>query len=83
MEDTKKSRLSLYLAIAMVITMLMGPGPGLRLVNPDVDEVSVQFTFGGVPIIYVWGIFWFFIQVIIIVTAYFTVWKDGEHTLGA
>lgn len=80
MTPTKRKKLSIYLTIAMVITMLMGPGPGLRLVNPDVNGPAEQFTVVGMPIIYLWGILWFIVQVVIIVTAYVTVWKeDGVH----
>ena len=66
----------------MVFAMLMGPGPGLRLVNPDIDNPSAEFTVAGLPIIYVWGLFWFLVQVIIVVVAYFTVWNEQDEAIG-
>ena len=81
MEAPKKKRLALVLSIAMVFVMLMGPGPGLRLVNPDIENTSASFTVAGIPVIYVWGLFWFVIQVTIILTAYYTVWNEEEQAV--
>lgn len=82
MEDSKKKRLAVYLSVAMVFTMLMGPGPGLRLINPDIDSASPSFTVVGIPIIYVWGLFWFVIQVAITIVAYYTVWNEQDEVTG-
>ncbi|MBX2820739.1 MAG: hypothetical protein KTR29_13690 [Rhodothermaceae bacterium] len=82
MEESKKKKLAMYLSIAMVFAMLMGPGPGLRLVNPDIESASPNLTVGGLPIIYLWGLFWFAVQVIIVVVAYYTVWNEQDKVVG-
>lgn len=79
MAASKRKKLSVYLTLAMIFTMLMGPGPGLRLVNPDVNGPPEQFAFAGIPVIYLWGIFWFIVQVLIIITAYLTVWNEKSE----
>ncbi len=74
----RTSRLGLWLTLAMVFAMLMGPGPGLHLVNPDVTDPDAVYLISGIPIVYAWGIFWFAVQVAIVVIAYRTVWHDDE-----
>ena len=59
-----------------VLAMIMGPGPGLRLVNPDAADPSATFTFLGIPTIYAWGLFWYFIQLAAIIVAYKRLWKE-------
>lgn len=67
----RRSGLGWVLAIAFALTMVMGTGPGVLLVNrPE--------TFLGIPLVYAWGIFWYLVQVAIAVVAYFTVWKEAE-----
>jgi hypothetical protein len=78
-EPKPTSRLGLWLTVTMVFAMLMGPGPGLYLVNPDVNDPDAVYLIAGIPIVYAWGIFWFFVQVAIIVTAFRTVWREEEH----
>ena len=79
MQKLNKKRTGTLLTIAMVIAMLMGPGPGLRLVNPDLSDPGATFTVGGFPIIYAWGLFWFVVQIIIVLIAYNTVWSEADH----
>ncbi len=73
-----KRKLGAWLTVAMIVAMLMGPGPGLRLVNPDVADPGASYLFFGIPIIYAWGLFWFVVQVAIVVIAYYTVWKTDD-----
>jgi len=81
-----RRRLALILAILFAIAMVMGPGPGLRLVNPDVDGPRAGFTLLGLPVIYAWGLLWYGVQVAVVVTAYFALWRhddapvDGENS---
>ena len=56
--------------------MIMGPGPGLRLINPDASDPNATFLFAGIPIIYAWGLFWYAIQLIAIIIAYKKLWKE-------
>ena len=77
---SNRKKLSVILAIAMVFAMLMGPGPGLRLVNPDIHDPNATYTLWGLPVIYLWGLFWFAIQLIIVYFAYSRLWnmEDDE-----
>jgi len=59
-----------------VLALIMGPGPGLRLVNPDASDPSATFTFLGIPTIYAWGLSWYFIQLAAIIVAYKRLWKE-------
>ena len=54
--------------------MLMGVGPGVLLVNRPV-------VFLGLPLLYVWGLFWYAVHIVIVVTAYLYLWRDvsGER----
>lgn len=74
----RANRLGIWLAVAMVFAVLMGPGPGLRLVNPNLDAADPVFTWFGMPVIYVWGLFWFAVQLTIVVIAYKTVWAEED-----
>lgn len=75
-------RLELVLTVAMVIAMLMGPGPGLRLVNPDISDPDAVYIVAGMPIVYAWGVFWFAVQVAIVLVAYLKIWRV-EDSLNA
>ena len=77
-----KKLLSKVLAGVFAVAMIMGPGPGLRLVNPD-DSPDARFTVAGLPIIYVWGLFWYAVQLAVVVTAYFTVWNEESEENGS
>ncbi|MEZ4702045.1 MAG: hypothetical protein R2834_17055 [Rhodothermales bacterium] len=74
----KRKRLGLILTVAMVFAMLMGPGPGLRLINPDINDPNATYIVGGIPIVYAWGLFWFAVQVAIVMIAYFSLWRHDD-----
>ena len=69
-----KSWLSFLIAIAMV----MGPGPGLYLINPDPGDPDTVRVALGMPIVYVWAVGWFFVQLAVVLIAYFKVWARDE-----
>ncbi|MDA0840771.1 MAG: hypothetical protein O3B01_02650 [Planctomycetota bacterium] len=73
-----KCNLALFLTCTFILAMVMGPGPGLLLINPDISQPNPELTIGGFPKLYAWGIFWYVIQIAVVVTAYFLVWKDDE-----
>ena len=53
----------------VVLSMLMGTGPGVLLVNRPT-------TIGGLPLVYVWGIGWYLVLVAVALIAYFVLWKN-------
>lgn len=71
-----KRPLSRCLFALFMLAMLMGPGPGLRLVNPDPADPNATFTVFGMPIIYVWGLFWYAVQLAAIIIAYKKIWSQ-------
>jgi hypothetical protein len=72
--------LAIILTAALLITMFMGVGPGLRLVNPSPDRPGSAFTVFGLPTIYAWGLLWYLAQLLIIVVASVTLWRtEGDE----
>ena len=74
----KPSRLAFLLASLFLLSMGMGSGPGLRLVNPDPTDPKANFTFLGLPIIYAWGLFWYGVQLVAILIAYYKIWEKND-----
>ena len=68
-----KTRLSKILAAIFVFAAIMGPGPGLYLVNPSQEE-SVAATILGMPALYAWAVFWFLVQTSVVVVAHCMLW---------
>ena len=71
-------RLGLVLFLLFALAMVMGPGPGLQLVNPDPTTARDSLLFLGLPVIYAWGLFWYGVQAAVVVTASLTIWKSRE-----
>ncbi len=83
-EADKRRRLGRVLAVAFVAALVLGPGPGLRLINPDVNDSGAVYTIFGLPKVYAWGLFWYGVELAIILTAYYKVWRpDGEASESA
>ena len=78
--NTKKhrQRFGLVLFLVFALAMVMGPGPGLRLVNPEPTAARDSLLFLGLPVIYAWGLFWYGVQAAVVVTACLTIWKSRE-----
>ena len=73
MSDRKLTKVVAGLFIA---AMIMGPGPGLRLINPDPSDQDAVYTFLGIPTVYAWGLFWYLIQLAAILVAYRRLWRE-------
>jgi predicted nucleic acid-binding Zn ribbon protein len=71
-------RLGLVLFAVFALAMVMGPGPGLRLVNPEPTAARESLLFLGLPVIYAWGLFWYGVQAAVVVTACLTIWKPSD-----
>ena len=54
----------------------MDAGSGLHLFNPD--PLDADFVAFGLPVIYVWGPFWYVVQFAVILYAYKYLWREGE-----
>ena len=66
------------LALFFLLAMVMGSGPGLYLINPDPGDPNATFTLGGLPVIYLWGLLWYAVQLGVILRAYTTHWQGGD-----
>jgi len=70
-----RKKLAVILGIIFTFALLMGPGPGIYLVNPDPANPNATFTvLGGVPVIYIWAVGWYTVQAVVAIVAYFFVW---------
>ena len=69
MDPAARQRLATTLFVLFCVTMLMGVGPGVLLVNRP-------GTFLGIPLLYAWGLLWYGVQVGIVVTAYVFLWRE-------
>jgi len=74
-----RKRLTIALSVIFALAIVMGAGPGMYLVNPDADDPDATFTFLGMPVIYAWVTFWFLVQAVVVLVAYFRLW-DGAST---
>ena len=79
-EDSSSRRRTTAIVLGLVFAaaMLMGPGPGLYLINPDRSDPDAIFTFAGIPVLYLWALAWFFVQATVVVVAYVTLWRSRE-----
>ena len=68
-------RLGWILAAIFAFAMIMGPGPGVYLVNPGPEEGQGATVFCNVPVIYLWTLFWCGVQVVVVLLAYTKLWK--------
>ena len=77
-DTLKRKKLGKILAVAFVAVLAMGAGPGLLLINPDVNKPHATYTFLGLPKVYAWGLLCYVLEVVIVLTAYFKVWRDED-----
>ena len=78
-KPAKKCPLPWIIGLGLLFALIMGPGPGLNLVNPDPADPEATRVVLGLPIVYAWGLLWFGVQVALLLTAYFTVWSRDEQ----
>ncbi len=75
--ERKRRRLGRLLAGVFILALVMGPGPGIYLVNPSPDAAA-PWTVWGIPVLYVWAVSWFFVMAATVVLAYRKVWLAGD-----
>lgn len=68
------SNLAKSLTAIFILATLMGPGPGIYLVNPYAET-----TILGIPVLYAWVAFWFFIQAGVILVASKRIWESNDE----
>ncbi len=72
MAITPRKRLAQILAALFIVSMIMGAGPGVLLVNtPE--------PWFGLPSLCTWGLIWYAVQAIVAVAAYLFVWRDPQE----
>ena len=72
------TRRGCILTVAMLVAIAMGPGVGLYLVNPDLDDPEPRVAVLGTPVLILWAFGWLAVQLTIVVIAYRKVWTDEE-----
>jgi len=69
-------RLAILLSAIFLFALIMGPGPGLSLIN---DYAAKGGTVLGIPILYAWAVFWFAVEAGVVAIAYRKLWKDDAE----
>ena len=70
-----KSRLKWVLGGVFIFALIMGPGPGIYLVN---GYAAKGGTILGMPALYFWAVLWFLVEAAVVLTAYLTIWKKDS-----
>ncbi len=73
MKPESRKRLGLVLAAVFALSMIMGTGPGVLLVNTPQPWL-------GLPSVCTWGILWYLVQAAVAVLAYLYLWRDSNRT---
>ncbi|MDE0838638.1 MAG: hypothetical protein OSB41_06235 [Kiritimatiellae bacterium] len=63
------------IAVVFLVALILGPGPGARLFDGTADQPNFLM---GVPVLYVWVVFWFLVMAGCVVVAARTMWKDED-----
>jgi len=71
-KDVRRRR-SYWVTGAILLALIMGPGPGILLVN------TAKPVLGGFPAIYLWGLFWYGIELLTVVYAFLYVWDQTDE----
>ncbi len=78
-----RRRLGRALFAIFGLALVMGPGPGILLINPDPLDPEARRFFLGMPIVYAWAAFWLTVQSACIVVAWNWLWRTKEETSDA
>ncbi|UUO07727.1 hypothetical protein M4951_05310 [Blastopirellula sp. J2-11] len=73
-EERRNSQVLGYFMTAIVIfSIVMGVGPGVLLVNRPT-------MFLGLPLVYTWGIGWYFVLCVAAIISYCCLWRDQPES---
>ena len=78
-DSSSSPRLAKWLIGVFAVALVMGPGPGVHLVNPSSKEDAFWF---GIPVLYLWSVFWFAVMALAVGIAYAKVWTDDGKEKG-
>ena len=70
------TRTATVLSGLFLLAMVLGPGPGLELVNPGKDDSGM---WGPVPVLYAWAWIWFVVLATLLVIAERRIWSRSEE----
>lgn len=70
-KSATRRRIAVILTVVMLVALVMGPGPGVELVN------TPEPLF-GIPRIYAWGLLWYVVEAAVVVAAYWLVWPSDD-----
>lgn len=76
MTTIRKRRLSFLLTALFSLALIMGPGPGNGLIRSHPGQPPAVIL--GMPVLYVWTIFWFLVMASVVVTAAIFLWSDRD-----
>lgn len=74
-----RRRLGRALFAIFALALVMGPGPGILLINPDPLDPEARRFFLGMPIVYAWAAFWLIVMAGCIVIAWRWIWRANEE----
>lgn len=78
MSERFRRRLGGTLTALFVLSLILGPGPGVLLVNPSEDPAEPAARVLAIPIVYAWAILWFAVQLTIILLANALIWRAED-----
>ncbi len=71
----KTKRLTWLLSALFILALVMGPGPGLYLINGYAASGGMIL---GLPALYFWAVFWCAVEAGVVIAAYKLVWKNSS-----
>ncbi|MBD28140.1 MAG: hypothetical protein CMO38_02700 [Verrucomicrobiaceae bacterium] len=74
-KESKRGKLATALIVIFLFALVMGPGPGSLLINQHGSEPKFWL---GMPALYVWAVFWFFVEAGVILIAAQFIWKKED-----
>jgi hypothetical protein len=63
------------LSAVFLFALVMGPGPGAMLLDGTREQPNFLF---GVPVLYLWVVFWFLVLAGCVIIAARTIWNDQD-----
>jgi hypothetical protein len=68
-----RRRTTITISVIFALALFLGPGPASALVGGSRDSPNFLF---GVPALYLWLVFWFFVMAACVMFAAVKLWSD-------